>query len=252
MNTFYSDVKDKRILITGASGGIGSAMTSLFTDLGSIVGIHYHQDKSAAEKLKARVIEGGGRAGVFQADLLEEQSREDLIERFISKFEIIDVLINNAGGIVGNKHYLEVDADSWRSTFALNVEAPFFLSQNVFPLMSKEGGGRIINISSVAAKYGGSDTSVHYGAAKAALENMTISLAKKGAPDKILVNTIRAGVIDTDFHKKSPKKNFKDRVEMIPLGRLGSPEDVAELALFLSSDTSRYITGQTLGVTGGE
>ncbi len=248
----FADLRDKRVLVTGASGGIGSSITKLFGEYGARVGLHYHKDQVGAEKALSAVEKKGGQGIVIQGDLLIERDRNRLIEQFLDAFGGIDVLINNAGAPIGDKHYLEVDSDSWQKTFTLNAEAPFFLAQKVFPVMKAAAGGRIINISSIAVKYGGSDMAVHYGAAKAALENITIALAKRGAPDNILVNTIRAGVIDTDFHRRHPKPGFAERIKMIPVDRMGRPEEIADMALFLASDRGAFITGQTLGVTGGE
>lgn len=247
----FEDIKDKRVLITGASGGIGSAAAALFAGYGAIVGIHYHQEKDKAEQALAAAEAAGGRGATFQADLLIEGERAKLIEEFTAAYGGLDVLVNNAGGPIGNDHWSQITIDSWRKTFALNAEAPFYLSVAAWPAL-KAGGGRIINISSIAAKYGGSDSTIHYAAAKAALETITAALARRGASDGILVNTIRPGVIDTDFHKRFKRADFEARKELIPLGRAGRPEEVAQMALYLSSRSADFITGQVFSVTGGE
>jgi len=177
-----------------------------------------------------------------------------LIHDFIEVFGSIDILVNNAGGIYGNKNFLEIDEDSWNQTFTLNVTAPFFLARDAFSFMKLHGGGKIINISSISAKYGGSGTTMHYGAAKAALEAITRGLAKAGAPYNILVNTIRGGVIDTPFHEKiqRDRKNLEERINLIPLKRMGKPLDIARMALFLASEAGDYITGEIFTVAGGD
>ena len=119
--------------------------------------------------------------------------------------------------------------------------------------MKEEGGGKIINISSIAAKYGGSSRSLHYGAAKAALESVTIGLARAGAQHNILVNVVRGGFIDTPFHEKlGASKNIEERINLIPLKRAGKPEDVARMVLFLASESGDFITGEILTVAGGD
>ena len=118
--------------------------------------------------------------------------------------------------------------------------------------MKDQGGGKIINISSISAKYGGSGQTLHYGAAKSALETVTLGLAKAGAKYNILVNTVRGGFIDTSMHKKLGRNNIEKRIEMIPLRRAGRPEDMARMVLFLASEAGDFITGETFTVAGGD
>ena len=164
------------------------------------------------------------------------------------------MLVNNAGGVYGARDVLTLDEESWDKTFALNTTASFFLARDAFLYMKNHGGGRIINISSISAKYGGSPTTIHYGAAKAALDAVTKGLAKAGAPYNILVNSVRGGVIDTPFHKKihRDKKSLEERIKLIPLKRMGEPIDVARVVLFLASDAGSYITGEIFTVAGGD
>ncbi len=247
----FKNIKDKRVLITGASGGIGSCMVLLFADHHAKVGIHYHNGKKEAENLVRQVEKKHGYAASFQADLLKDSS-DSLIESFIERFGGIDVLINNAGGVFGSMDILELDSMSWENTFRLNTQAPFFLAQGAFRFMKNNGGGKIINISSISAKYGGSDRTLHYGASKAALEAINRGLAKAGAPHNILVNAIRAGFIDTPMHKKLGRTNLEKRIHAIPLKKPGKAEDIARMALFLASEGGDFITGETFTVAGGD
>jgi 3-oxoacyl-[acyl-carrier protein] reductase len=164
----------------------------------------------------------------------------------------MDILVNNAGAVVGPKDILDLDKESWNKTFLLNAQAPFFLAQSAFKHMKDQGGGKIINISSISAKYGGSGQTLHYGAAKSALETVTLGLAKAGATHNILVNTVRGGFIDTSMHKKLGRNNIEKRIEMIPLRRAGGPEDMARMVLFLASEAGDFITGETFTVAGGD
>lgn len=250
----FKKIKNKKVLITGASSGIGACMAELFSSYGAIVGIHYNQSENEAKRLLELIKSKRGKAACFKKNLLESPVNFQLIQSFVKKFGGIDVLINNAGAIIGNIHFLELDERSWDDTFSLNVKAPFFLAREAFNYMKNSGGGKIINISSIAAKYGGSIQSMHYGAAKAALDSLTIGLARAGAQYNILVNSIRGGFIDTPFHKKihRTKKDIEERIKLTPLRRAGKPTDIAQMALFLASEAGDYITGEIFTISGGD
>lgn len=248
----FESIKGKRVLVTGASTGIGASIAELFSSYGAIVGIHYRQSEEEASAVLNSINDRGGEAMLFKGDLLENSIRTTLIHSFIDAFGGIEVLVNNAGGIYGYRHFLELDEESWNDTFTLNVTAPFFLAKEAFSYMKNHGGGKIINISSISAKYGGSPQSLHYGAAKAALDAVTVGLARAGASYNILVNSIRGGFVDTQFHKKIGRGNFEERIKLIPLKRAGKPLDIARLALFLASEAGDYITGEIFAVAGGD
>jgi len=247
-----SGLENKKVLVTGATGGIGTSLVRMFAAKGAVVGIHYHKNQEQAESLVQEVESNGGRSASFQADLLSSDGA-DLVDAFVERFEGIDVLVNNAGAICGFKDFLELDEASWSETFQLNAQSPFFLAQRAFVQMKKSGGGKIINISSIAAKYGGSARSLHYGASKAALEAVTVGLARAGAPHKILVNAVRGGYIDTPAqHRLSSQKDLTERIKRIPLQRAGQPEDIASMIVFLASGAGDFITGEIMTVAGGD
>lgn len=251
----FEDIKNKRVLITGASGGMGIAMTRIFADYGACLGLHYRNNEEGVARLLQEVRDKKGEAGIFQADFLDPASGGNLIRSFVEKFGGIDVLINNAGAIYDYKHFSELGEKSFQDTFDLNVKTPFYLIKETFPYMEKRGGGRIINISSVNVKYGGSAKSMHYVAAKAALDNLTLGFAREGAKYNILVNSIRCGFIDTPMRAKVDgysEKNARERVRMIPLQRMGQPIDIARMALFLASESGNFITGEIFTVAGGD
>ncbi len=248
----FEDLKGKRVMVTGASSGIGACTADLFGSYGAIVGAHYRSSEKGAIDIVNNIKKRGGKAEAFPGDLLDTSVRENLLRAFIDAFGGIDVLVNNAGGVYGAKHFLELDEESWDNTFTLNVKSPFFLAKNAFAFMKERGGGRIINISSISAKYGGSPQTLHYGAAKAALESVTTGLARAGAQYNILVNSIRGGFVDTPFHDKIGRGDLKGRVKLIPLQRAGKPIDIARMVLFLASEAGNYITGEIFTVAGGD
>lgn len=248
----FEDIKGKKILITGASSGIGASTAELLGSYGAVVGVHYRGNREGAMKVIGSINEQGGRAEVLQGDLLRTEVREELLQDFISSFGGIDILVNNAGGIYGARHFEEMDEEAWDDTFTLNVKAPFFLALEAFSFMRRQGGGKIINISSISAKYGGSPETLHYGAAKAALDSITVGLARAGAQFNILVNSVRGGFIDTPLHKKIGRSSIEDRIKLIPLKRAGQPIDIARMVLFLASSAGDFITGEIFTVAGGD
>ena len=251
-SAIISGLENKKVLVTGATGGIGTSLVRMFAAKGAVVGIHYHQNQEQAESLVQEVESNGGQSASFQADL-GAPGGEVMIDDFVERFDGIDVLVNNAGAICGYEDFLDLDETAWTQTFQLNAQAPFFLAQRAFAQMKKSGGGKIINISSIAAKYGGSARSLHYGASKAALEAVTVGLAKAGAHHKILVNAVRGGYIDTPAqHRLSSQKDLTERIKRIPLQRAGQPEDIASMIVFLASGAGDFITGEIMTVAGGD
>jgi NAD(P)-dependent dehydrogenase (short-subunit alcohol dehydrogenase family) len=238
--------------VTGASSGIGASIACNFGKSGSVVGVHYHSGSERADTVAAQIEESGGYAYVLKADLTDRSETQCLVSRFIEKSGGIDVLVNNAGAIHEPCQFLDLDMESWDTTIALDMTAPFILGRDAFRFMMNNGGGRLITISSYAAQYGGSESRVHYGAAKAGIEAITQSFSRFGAPYNILANTIRPGVIDTPARGKMGERSLEERIARIPLGRAGRPDEIAMVCLFLASEYGDYITGQTIGVTGGD
>ena len=251
----FEDIKGKKVLITGADGGLGSSMAKLFSEYGAHVGLHCLEKNGKALLLLKEVQEKGGKAELFQADFLDSEARSKLVPAFIQQFGRIDVLINNAGAIYDYRHFSELPETSWEHTFNLNVKAPFYLTASTFSFMKEQKAGRVLNISSVNVKYGGSAKSMHYVAAKAALDNLTLGFAKEGAPYNILVNSIRCGFIDTPMRKNTAgysEQDMQKRIALIPLKRIGQPIDIASMALFLASESANFITGEIFTVAGGD
>ncbi len=246
-------LKGKRVLITGASGAIGSITAELFGRAGAITGIHYYKNRHAAVKILKKIEAANGKAILVKADLLNFRQTSVLIDKFCEEAGGIDILVNCAGGFSKPANFETLDTKAWHNVLDLNLGSVFFLMREAFLRMKVKKFGRIINISSVAAKYGGSPLTAHYGAAKAAVENLTIFFSRVGAPYNILVNCVRPGVIATELHNKFRTENqMKQRISLIPLKRAGTTYDIAMMILFLSSDAGSFITGQIIPVSGGE
>ena len=240
----------RMVLITGVTSGIGREIAIRFGSEGwDIIGHYCASNKSAltlknelAKKYKINVF-------LHKADF---STHKDIL-KFVKEMEKYDIsaLINNAGTYISQVHFESLGISDIEKTFAVNCFAPMLITGRIFRNMKKKHFGRIVNISSIAAKYGGSACSMHYGCSKSAMEGITKTLAREGAALNILVNTIRPGVIDTDFHKKFPKDMTK-RVRMIPVQRMGSPGDIAEMAYHLGSEKNNFITNETIAIAGGE
>jgi 3-oxoacyl-[acyl-carrier protein] reductase len=239
----------KTVIVTGASQGIGAAIARHFAQLGHAVIVNYHASQEAAEALCAELIAGGGTAIAVRADIREDVQAAALIDEAVQKFGRLDVLINNAGYAAGMP-IADIDAAHIDATFALNVRGLLFCCKHAaraFPLT----GGVIVNISSVNATSpvpGGAA----YSASKAAVNAVTVSLARELGPKHIRVNALAPGLTMTPRYRAEIPDDAKTHVTAeTPLGRLGTPEDIARAVAFLASDESAWITGQVLAASGG-
>jgi 3-oxoacyl-[acyl-carrier protein] reductase len=238
----------RTVLITGATGGIGSNIAKLFAEKGWNVVGQYCSSKEKANTLVGSLKKYDINLKLLQADFTQESD----INAFLSKLTMpIDSLINNSGSYYVMKHFSELNLEELNCAFMINTFVPILLTSKIFLNMKKNGFGRIVNISSIASKYGGSSHSMHYGCAKRALEGITKTLARKGAEYDVLVNTIRPGVINTAAHEKF-KKDMKARISLIPMKRKGSPKDIAKMAYYLGSEENNFITNEIVTISGGE
>lgn len=236
----------KSVLITGASGGIGSAAAELFAQAGYAVCIHYCRGKRAAEALAEKLTRQGAEAFAVQADLTEEAEAARLVETAEKRMCGLSVLINNAGeayqGLLS-----DMTAAEWRRVIAVNLDAAFYCTRAAIPGMVRRQSGRIINVSSVWGLCGASCEAA-YSAAKAGVIGLTKALAKELAPSGITVNCVAPGVIDTRMNAAFDRAALE---EDIPLGRLGTPAEAAAALLFLASEQGAYFTGQVISPNGG-
>lgn len=241
---------NKSVLITGASGGIGEEMCRQFAEAGYDVAIHYNSSESKALSLKAELEERYNvKAVPIKADLRNSNEVKALAETALNVFGKIDVLINNAGVAYFSLFQL-ADDEKVSELFDINLMSAMSLTKEILPSMIKNQRGRIINISSMWG-IAGASCEVHYSASKSALIGFTKALAKEVGPSGITVNCIAPGYIDTKMNSTIDEDSVKEIVEATPIQRKGTPEDIAPLGVFLSSDDAGFITGQVISVDGG-
>jgi 3-oxoacyl-[acyl-carrier protein] reductase len=248
------DLAGRVALVTGGATGIGGAISRAYGKARMKVAVHYMAGRDEAEKVAHDIRAAGGEALILQADISLTGAAEKLVAETVAKFGRLDVLVNNAGGLVARTLVGELDDAFYDRVMDLNVRSLVHTSQAAILAMRKSGGGSIINVSSISARTGGSPGSSIYSGAKAFVSTFTRSLAREAAPDNIRVNALSPGTIATAFHERhsTPDKLEATR-KTIPLGRLGAPEDCAGAALFLASNTmSGYVTGQVIEVNGGQ
>ena len=240
---------EKIALVTGASRGIGRAIATELARRGWAVAIGYRVRRDKAEELAQQLTEAGCRAMICQADVSRREEVEAIVRRVEENFGPVSLLVNNAG-IAGQSLFQELTEERWHEFFSVNVDGAFYASRAVLPHMLHEHTGCIVNISSIWGQRGAS-CEVAYSATKAALIGLTRSLAAELAPSHIRVNCVAPGVIRTDMLDELPEELLPQLAEQTPLGRLGTPEDIAAAVAFLAAPAAGFITGQVLTCDGG-
>lgn len=236
-------------IVTGGSKGLGRAMALGLAEAGAVVAA-VSRTKSLIEETADEIIKSGGEAIAVPADVRSEKDIERVAALVADKFGRIDILVNNAG-IGGSRKVVAMKTDEWNTMMETNVRSVFLTARAVGKVMIRQRSGKVINVSSVLGK-GALPRSLHYGASKAAIIHMTKTLALEWAPFNIHVNCIAPGWFLTEMTKDQQEgENRKFLIQRIPFGRFGNPEEMVGVAVFLASDASNYITGDTVFIDGG-
>jgi 3-oxoacyl-[acyl-carrier protein] reductase len=236
-------------LVTGAGRGIGRAVALVLSQAGAAVGL-VGRSAEPLQAVAAELVAAGGRTAVLVADVGDAQQVQAAVERCNAELGTVDILVNNAGVSLRGP-IQDVSLEAWDATLRANLTGAFLCSRVVADGMCARGWGRIVNISSVTAQSGGVTGSVAYSASKGGMLAFTRTLARDLAPYNVTVNAVTPGQIDTRMSDETPSEELKAVLAQIPLGRLGSPEDIAYAVLFLASEEAGYVTGATLDVNGG-
>lgn len=243
---------NKIVIVTGASSGIGKATALEFAKAGASVVVHYNTKKSGADAVVTEIEKLGQKAIAVGGDLSVKENADQLINTTIKKFGTVDVLVNNAGTLVERRSIETMEESLWDKVINVNLKSAYLCCNAVIPTMKAKGYGRIINVTSVAARNGGGFGAGHYSTAKAGVLTFTKSLAKELAETGIMVNAVSPGVISTPYHDTfSTPENRKIFASNTPLKREGTSAEVAYGILFLASDYASFILGETLEINGG-
>jgi 3-oxoacyl-[acyl-carrier protein] reductase len=239
-------------LVTGASKGIGKATAIELARSGASVVVNYHTDQAGAQDAVQQIEALGQSAMAIQADVSKGIEVKRLFEETVKRFGKLDILVNNAGSLIERRSSETMDENLWDRVMNVNVKSTMLCCREAIPLMKRSARGRIINLTSIAARNGGGPGASAYSTSKAAVLTYTKGLAKELAEFGILVNSVSPGVISTPFHDVFSTKEMRSRFAAnTPLKREGTPEEVAYVILFLASDFASFLVGETIEINGG-
>ena len=241
-------LKNKTAIVTGGGRDIGRACAMRLAAEGANVAINYFSSSAGADSAVEEIVAKGGKAFALQGDLSTQAGADALVAKTVETFGGVNILVNNAGGLVARKTVAEMTLEHWHTVMDLNLTSIFLMVKACLPHLKS---GAIVNLASQAGRDGGGPGSVPYATSKGAVVTMTRGLAKELGPD-VRVNALCPGMIDTDFHNVHTKDEVRRNVEAAsPVKRQGTSEDVANLVSFLASDESSFITGANVDINGG-
>jgi 3-oxoacyl-[acyl-carrier protein] reductase len=245
----FMDFKDKRVVVTGGTKGLGKAIAAAFAQAGAWVAVNYHADSKSAETTESELKQITDNIIISKTDVAAKNDVDQFIKNVMDQWEHVDILINNAG-IIRDKFLMFMGEDDWDSVVETNLKGTYLCSRAVIKPMISQKFGRIINMTSPSAITGRAGQT-NYSASKGGIISFTKSLSKEIARMGITVNAICPGVISTPMTDAMDPKEKDILSGLIPMGRFGSPEDITGAALFLASEKAGYITGQVLTIDGG-
>ena len=240
------------VWVTGSSTGIGRAIALGFAREGCRVVVHYNSSEDKAQEVADQIGKLGRETLLVKGDVSDSGDVRRMAGEIENRYGGLDVLVNNAGSLIERRTLEEMTEDLWDRVMEVNLKSVYLCSQAVLPLMKRQGKGRIINVTSVAARNGGGPGSVAYATAKGGVSTLTRAMAKELVADGVLVNGIAPGVIATPFHERFTSPKVRDQITQgIPLGREGTPEETAGAVLFLASSAADYLVGEIIEINGG-
>jgi 3-oxoacyl-[acyl-carrier protein] reductase len=246
------DFSDTVVFITGASGGLGGQMARDFAAGGASVVVHNYGLADATQQLLGDLVALRAPHLLVEGDLTDQATVQAMVRDIDAKFGRLDVLVNNAGASPNKMPFADLPAEIWDRVIQINLRSVFLVTQACLPLLERSDRGRVINISSTAARNGGAPGGSAYAAAKGAVSSLTKAFAKDFCAKGILVNAVAPGLIDTPFYGDvSVAEKYAERLKATPLRRAGVPADISGPVLFLASPLAGYITGEVLEVSGG-
>lgn len=244
---------EKVAWVTGSSTGIGRAVAVGLAAEGYRVAVHYNASEGEAREVVKSIESSGGEASLVGGDVSDAGEVRRMVGEIVDRYGRMDVLVNNAGSLIERRSLAEMTEDLWDRVMDVNLKSVYLVSQAVLPMMKEQGGGRIINLTSVAARNGGGPGSVAYATAKAGVSNLTHAMAKELVSDNILVNGVAPGIITTPFHDRFTPPDVREQMTAgIPIGREGTPEETAGVVAFLASPAADYLVGEIIEVNGGQ
>jgi 3-oxoacyl-[acyl-carrier protein] reductase len=239
--------------VTGSSTGIGRAVAVQLAAGGRRVVVHYHASEDEARDVVKEIEDSGGEASLVGGDVSDADEVGRMAGEIRDRYGRLDVLVNNAGSLIERRKLSEMTEDLWDRVMDVNLKSVYLVSFAVLPLMKRRGRGRIINMTSVAARNGGGPGSVAYATAKGGVSTLTRAMAKELVSESILVNGVAPGVITTPFHDRFTPPDVRENLKnTIPMGREGTPEETAGVVVFLASPAADYLVGEIIEVNGGQ
>jgi 3-oxoacyl-[acyl-carrier protein] reductase len=239
--------------VTGSSTGIGRAAAVALAEQGRRLVVHYNASEGEAREAAEEIEASGGEAMLVGGDVSDAGEVGRMVGEIEERYGRVDVLVNNAGSLIERRSLSELTEDLWNRVMDVNLKSVFLCSRAVLPMMRRQGRGRIINMTSVAARNGGGPGSVAYATAKGGVSTLTRAMAKELVSENILVNGVAPGVITTPFHDRFTPPEVRENLKnAIPIGREGTPEETAGVVAFLTSPAADYLVGEIIEVNGGQ